>query len=135
MLRKAYAASLIYCSLLEGADLQQHTSSRGRSLAHAQPLNTLNPSSPTPAPFSPIPHWQTQQGSIYGYELAEGTLTHKFPDLHKGVHINCMVYLPDQQMMLTSTSDSGGTVSVGAKVGTRGKCDAGVGMQAGGCST
>ena len=115
-LRKACAVSLTCCSLLEGADLQQHTSSLGRLPGHAQyPTPRIHSHSPL-RPFLPLPHWQTHQGSIYGYELAEGTLTHKFPDLHKGVHINCMVYLPDQQMMLTSTSDSGGTVGVGAQV-------------------
>ena len=50
------------------------------------------------------------QGSVFGYEMERGSLTMKFPGLHEGSIIS-MAYLPEQEVLITSTVDSGGTVS------------------------
>lgn len=49
------------------------------------------------------------QGSVYGYELDKGTLTRKFANLHDSTIIS-ICYLPEQEALVTSTVDSGGTV-------------------------
>jgi hypothetical protein len=43
--------------------------------------------------------------------MERGSLTMKFPGLHEGSIIS-MAYLPEQEVLITSTVDSGGTVSV-----------------------
>ena len=49
------------------------------------------------------------QGSVYGYELGKGAIIRKFENLHNG-NIVSMAYLPEQEALVTSTVDSGGTV-------------------------
>lgn len=50
------------------------------------------------------------QGSVYGYELDKGAITMRFANLHESLIIS-MAYLPEQDVLVTSTVDSGGTVS------------------------
>ena len=52
-----------------------------------------------------------KQGSVYGYELDKGTITMRFANLHESLIIS-MAYLPEQDVLVTSTVDSGGTVSI-----------------------
>ena len=48
---------------------------------------------------------------MYGYELDKGTITMRFANLHESLIIS-MAYLPEQDVLVTSTVDSGGTVSI-----------------------
>ncbi|GAX84070.1 hypothetical protein CEUSTIGMA_g11494.t1 [Chlamydomonas eustigma] len=60
-------------------------------------------------------HEQTQtlflvlQGSVFGYEMSKGEVVMKFCDLHVGL-ITAMVYMPVQDTMVTSSTDTGATV-------------------------
>lgn len=47
------------------------------------------------------------QGSIYGFDLYDGTLTLRFQDLH-AAPISSMAYLPEHEILVTSSVDSGG---------------------------
>ena len=51
-------------------------------------------------------------GSIYGYDVATGAMTMSFKDLH-AMPITCMLYLPDSDTLITTTSDSSATVGGG----------------------
>ena len=51
---------------------------------------------------------------MFGYEMEKGTMTMKFPALHEASIIS-MAYLPEQEVLITSTVDSGGTVGVEVK--------------------